>query len=108
MESATGREWFLRDMGLPGFLAPAALDRRQLSVAVATLTLLGFTSAVLCFGDSIRGAGLGVLLELLTLGLMWDVAVRPTAMRAGAALIVAVAGRGSDAPAWRCLAGCAH
>jgi hypothetical protein len=58
---------------------------------IATLTLLGFTSAVLCYGDSIRGYGLGILLELLSLGFMWDIATKPNAWRVCVALIAALA-----------------
>lgn len=58
---------------------------------IAALTLLGISTAVICYGDSIRGYGLGMLLELLTLGLIWDVATRPTAMRVGLALLIALA-----------------
>lgn len=65
--------------------------RFRLPTPIATLTLLGFTSVVVTWGDSIRGFGLGVLLALLTLGFMWDVATRPNALRVGLALATALA-----------------
>jgi hypothetical protein len=55
------------------------------------LALLGFSSTAVCDGGAVRGYGLGMMLELLTFGLMWDVAVRPSALRSIAALLVALA-----------------
>jgi hypothetical protein len=65
--------------------------RFRFPTPIATLTLLGFTSVVVSWGDSIRGFGPGVLLALLTLGFMWDVAMRPSALRITLALITALA-----------------
>ena len=65
--------------------------RFRLPTPIAALTLLGFTAAVVCFGDSIRGYGLGMLFELLAFGLIWDVATRPTRIRIALAFIVALA-----------------
>jgi hypothetical protein len=86
----------LRVLGLVTGLAILAVlwvnaRRFRVSTPIAALTLLGFTSAFICFGDSIRGYGLGVLLELLTIGLMWNVTVRPTPIRVATALAVALA-----------------
>lgn len=65
--------------------------RFRFPTPIAMLTLLGFSSAVVCYGDSIRGYGLGMMLGLLTLGFMWDVATRPSAVRIALALIAALA-----------------
>jgi hypothetical protein len=65
--------------------------RFRLPTPIAMLTLLGFTSAVLCYGDSIRAYGLGILTALLTLGFMWDVVTRPSAPRVALALVAALA-----------------
>lgn len=45
---------------------------------------------MVCFGDSIRGYGIGVLFELLMIGAIWDVAVRPNEMRIAAAVVVSM------------------
>jgi hypothetical protein len=58
---------------------------------IIALALLGFSSAFICYGGSIRAYGLGPLLELLTFGLMWDVATRPTPLRVIGALLIALA-----------------
>ncbi len=66
--------------------------RFRLPAPIAMLALLGFTSAFVYDGDSIRAYGLGILLGLLTLGFMWDVATRPTAPRVALASLTALAG----------------
>jgi hypothetical protein len=86
----------IRVLGLLAGLGTAAVlwsnaRRFRYPTPLAALTLLGFSAAVLCYGDSIRGYGLGVLLGLIMLGLLWDVAVRPTLARIIAALLVSLA-----------------
>jgi hypothetical protein len=65
--------------------------RFRIGWPIVALGLLGFSTAVICDGDSVRGYGLGMLLELTTLGLMWEVAVRLNAWRFAAALVAALA-----------------
>jgi hypothetical protein len=55
-----------------------------------SLALLGFTSAVTCYGDSIRAYGLGMLLGLLVAGLIWNFARKQTLISFVAALIPAL------------------
>ena len=65
-----------------------ALVRR--GVPLLGLALLGFNGDVIQWGDAIRGYGLGILLILLTAGLMWRVVERPSGWRIGAALLGAI------------------
>jgi hypothetical protein len=53
---------------------------------------LGFNSVVICYGDSIRGYGLGALTGLLTFGLVWEVADAPTPKRVALAMLTALVG----------------
>ena len=48
------------------------------SVPLLGLALLGFNSALIQWGDSVRGYGLGTLFIILTLGLIWRVVEKPT------------------------------
>lgn len=50
-----------------------------------SLALLGVNSAVICYGDSIRAYGLGMLTGLLAFGLVWRVTEKPDLIRAIAA-----------------------
>ena len=50
-------------------------------VPLVALALLGFDSAVICYGDSIRAYGLGMLLGLLTFGLVWEATNHPIPRR---------------------------
>jgi hypothetical protein len=86
----------LRLLGLITGLAILAVlwanaRRFRFTSPIGALALLGFSSAVICYGDSIRAYGLGILLELLTFGLIWDVATRPTRLRIAVAFVVALA-----------------
>jgi hypothetical protein len=75
-----------------GVLAAILFNARQFRTRpIIALTLLGFSTAVICYGGSIRGYGLGLMLELFTFGLMWKVATRPTALNVASALLVALA-----------------
>jgi len=65
--------------------------RFRLPTPIATLTLLGFTSAFVYDGDSIRAYGVGILLALLTLGFIWNVATRPSLLPVALASITALA-----------------
>jgi len=49
-----------------------------LEAPLVSLSLLGLNAAVLTFGDSIRGYGLGMLTGLLTFALAWEFADDPT------------------------------
>jgi hypothetical protein len=60
------------------------------SIPLVSLTLLGFNSAVLSYGDSIRGYGLGMLTGLLAFGVIWRAADAPTPMHVTLALISSV------------------
>ncbi len=60
-------------------------------VPLLSLAMLGFNGVFIQWGDSLRGYGLGILLNLLTLGLVWRMVERPTAARAVAAALAAVA-----------------
>jgi hypothetical protein len=57
---------------------------------VVSIALLTFTSAVICFGDSVRAYGLGMFLGLCAIGAIWDLAQRPSRWRFVIALIVAL------------------
>ena len=60
------------------------------SVPLVALALLGFNSAVIIYGDSIRGHGLGMLAGILTLGLIWEAAKTPRLWRVGLATLAAL------------------
>src|SRR6266436_8143279 len=50
-------------------------------VPLLSLALLGFNAAFVQLGDSMRGYGLGTLLMLITVGLVWRVLEKPSAGR---------------------------
>jgi hypothetical protein len=60
-------------------------------VPLLSLALLGFNAAFVQWGDSVRGYGLGTLLMLMTVGLVWRVLEKPSARRVAAAALCAVA-----------------
>ncbi len=60
------------------------------SVPLLSLALLGFNGAFIQWGDSLRGYGPGVLLMLLTVGLVWAVVKQPAGWRVAAATLAAV------------------
>jgi hypothetical protein len=75
-----------------GILAAILFNARQFRTRpVIALTLLGFSTAVICYGGSVRAYGLGLMLEVLTFSLIWKVARRPTIANFIAALLVALA-----------------
>ena len=78
-------------VGLGTLAALWVSARARGSAPVMSLALLGFNAAVVCFGDSVRGYGLGLALELLVIGLLWDYVDRPTTKRLAVAGIVALA-----------------
>lgn len=87
----------IRTLGLLvglGVLAVLWKNARALghSIPLVSLTLLGFNSAVISSGDSIRGHGLGMLTGLLTFGLIWEAAHAPTPRRLGLAMLAALIG----------------
>lgn len=55
------------------------------------LALLGCNAAAVCFGDGVRGYGLGLLLELLAIRLVWEYASAPSGRRLAAAGLAALA-----------------
>ena len=59
-------------------------------VPLLGLALLGFNGDFIQWGDALRGYGLGILLMLLTVGLLWRVVERPSGWRVGAALLSAI------------------
>lgn len=72
-----GSDAHLRVLGLiSGLLVLAALWRNARrfggTAPVLSVALLGFTSSVLCYGDSFRAYGLGMFLGLVTMGLIWE------------------------------------
>jgi hypothetical protein len=75
-----------------GILAALWRNARRfgLSTPIVSIALLSFTSAVICYGDSIRAYGLGMLLGLCTIGVIWDLGQAPTRGRFAIALIVAL------------------
>ena len=77
-----------------GILVAVFVNARKFRIRtpIIALTLLGFNAALICDGGAIRGYGMGVLMELLTFGLLWDVATRPTPLRIIVALLIALAG----------------
>jgi len=60
------------------------------SIPLVSLALLGFNSAVVSYGDSIRGYGLGMLTGLLTFGLVWQAVEEPKPKRMVLALSAAL------------------
>ncbi len=60
------------------------------SIPLVSLALLGFNSAVISYGDSIRGYGLGMVTGLLALGLVWQAAEVPTPKRMALGLCAAL------------------
>jgi hypothetical protein len=86
----------LRLLGLlaaVGILAAIFFNARLFRVRpIISLALLGFCSAVICYGGSVRAYGLGIMLQLFTFGLIWKVATRPTIWNVIAASLVSLAG----------------
>lgn len=85
----------MRALGLLTGLAILAMlwqnaKRFGLTAPVLSLALLGSTSAVICYGDSIRGYGLGMFLGLLATGLIWEMTRKETTAAFIAALIAAL------------------
>lgn len=60
------------------------------SPPLIALTLLGFNSAVLTYGDSIRGYGLGMLTGLLSFGIVWQAIDAPTKGHVGLAILTSL------------------
>jgi hypothetical protein len=75
-----------------GILAALWRNARRfgLNTPVVSIALLGFTSSVVCYGDSIRAYGLGMFLGLCTIGVIWSYAIAPTRGRFTIALVVAL------------------
>jgi hypothetical protein len=85
-----GDAW-LRTLGLLiglAILAALWLNARLMGYRIPTmaLALLGFNASVICYGDSVRGYGLGVLTGLLAFGLVWSVVEAPRPWRVALAL----------------------
>jgi hypothetical protein len=75
-----------------GILSAIVFNARRFRTnPLIVLALLGFSGTVICDGGAIRGYGLGVMLELFTFTLIWEVATRPTAVRVVAAFLIALA-----------------
>jgi hypothetical protein len=75
-----------------GVLIAILFNARQFRTRpIIALTLLGFSTTVVCYGDSIRAYGPGILLALFTFTLMWRVATRPTPLNIIATLLVGLA-----------------
>ena len=92
-----GSDFGIRTLGLLiglGILAVLWRNARVFghSVPLVSLIFLGFNSAVISYGDSIRGHGLGVLTGLLTFGLIWEASDTPTPRRLGLAMVAALVG----------------
>ena len=75
-----------------GLLTAVWVNARQLrhSIPFASLVLFAMNPWVVRSGDSIRGYGLGMLLLVLSVGLIWRVTESPTPRRIAAAGSVAV------------------
>jgi len=85
----------MRALGLLAGLSILAVlwrnaKRFGLTAPVLSLALLGFTSAVICYGDSIRAYGLGTFLGLLAMGLIWEMTRKGTSGTFIIALIAAL------------------
>ena len=85
----------MRTLGLLAGLSILAVlwrnaKRFGLTAPVLSLALLGFTSAVICYGDSIRAYGLGMFLGLSAMGLIWEMTRKGTSGAFIAALIAAL------------------
>lgn len=48
------------------------------SVPLLSLALLGFNASVLQWGDSLRGYGMGIVLILISFGLIWKLVISPS------------------------------
>lgn len=91
-----GSEGWLRTLALLiglGILAALWLNAQQMGyrIPTAALAMLGFNASVICYGDSVRGYGLGMLAGLLAFGLIWSVTESPRPWRVALALTAALA-----------------
>ena len=89
-------DWGFRAFGmLVGLSILAALWWNTWTVRrgppLLALALLGFNSAFIIYGDSVRGYGLGTLFVVLTAGLMWRVLKQATGWRIACAALGAMA-----------------
>lgn len=75
-----------------GILAAAWVNARLFGISrpLLTLALLAVNLTLVRYGDSLRPYGLGCLLILVTLGLVWSLAKAPSWRRFAAAAVVAV------------------
>jgi hypothetical protein len=90
-----GSDLGLRLLGLlagMGILAALWRNARRFGVRtpMVSVALLSFTSAVICYGDSIRAYGLGMFLGLCAIGVIWDFGQRASRGRFVIALVVAL------------------
>ena len=80
---------FLVGLGIVGALC-WNVRRTLVPVPLFALLLLAFNPALIRYGDSVRAYGFGVLLFLVTFGLVWKVATAPTRRNVAAATILAL------------------
>jgi hypothetical protein len=73
-------------------IAALWINARTFSVGVPllSLALLGLNGAVIEWADSLRGYGMGIVLMLLTLALIWKVVVSPSVLVVSGAAIAAI------------------
>jgi hypothetical protein len=85
-------DWGVRLLGLLTGLGIVALlwrnaRRMGARTPIVSLTLLTFTSAVICYGDSIRAYGLGMLLALPAMGCIFELTQKFSALTVTAAAV---------------------
>jgi hypothetical protein len=75
-----------------GIVGALMWNARRLSISapLISLLLLAFNPAVIRYGDSMRAYGFGIALFLVTFGLVWSVASRPTRRNVIGATLAAV------------------
>ena len=62
----------------------------KISFPCCSIALLGFSPAIIRWGDAMRGYGLGIAFILLTFGLVWRVVERPTGKNVTLAALAAL------------------
>lgn len=88
-------DWSFRLLGMAVATASIAalwINARafKASFPFFALALLGVSPSIIRWGDSMRAYGFGILLILLTFGLVWKVVEKPGARSTGIATVVAV------------------
>lgn len=75
-----------------GFLLTSWWNAKRMfnTLPMISLLLLGVSTPVICYGDSLRGHGLGMVLGLISFSLIWNVTESPNPKRILIALVAAI------------------